>query len=218
MELVEVAARLLAEQGPEALTARRVAAQAGCSTMAIYTHFGGMSGLVRDVVREGFSRLRSNFCQLPTSGDPVTHLVGLARAYRYSALSHPHLFRIMFAGASRDLLYSISSEDRQFGQATLETVIECTRRCMAVGRFMAGDAELVGRQIWSATHGLAVLEMEGYLRDPSDMDRCFDAQMTCLMHGLGDELAAARRSVALSAERFRAAITDPAARAMPTSV
>ena len=40
--LVEVAARVLAEEGSGAVSARRVTGEAGVSTMAVYTHFGGM--------------------------------------------------------------------------------------------------------------------------------------------------------------------------------
>ena len=44
--LVEAGTRLLERDGPEALKARKVAAEIGVSTMAVYTHFGGMNGLL----------------------------------------------------------------------------------------------------------------------------------------------------------------------------
>jgi AcrR family transcriptional regulator len=57
--LIEHAARITAEEGREALTLRRLAAGVGTSTMAVYTHFGGMDDLRRAVRREGFARLAS---------------------------------------------------------------------------------------------------------------------------------------------------------------
>ncbi|WP_238598152.1 TetR/AcrR family transcriptional regulator [Saccharothrix sp. ALI-22-I] len=36
--LIDIAARLLAAEGPQALSTRRIAADAGSSTMAVYTH------------------------------------------------------------------------------------------------------------------------------------------------------------------------------------
>ena len=45
VRLVEVAAELLATEGGPGVTARRVAAGAGVSTQAVYTHFGGMDDL-----------------------------------------------------------------------------------------------------------------------------------------------------------------------------
>src|ERR1700747_2477742 len=41
-ELLHAAVALLNEHGPDALQTRKVAAAAGTSTMAVYTHFGGM--------------------------------------------------------------------------------------------------------------------------------------------------------------------------------
>jgi AcrR family transcriptional regulator len=49
--LIDRAARLFSEAGPAALTTRRLAAEAGTSTMAIYTHFGSMSELIREIAK-----------------------------------------------------------------------------------------------------------------------------------------------------------------------
>ena len=45
-ELLVAAAALLDEHGPDALQTRKIAAAAGTSTMAVYTHFGGMPQLI----------------------------------------------------------------------------------------------------------------------------------------------------------------------------
>ena len=53
-ELLHAAVGLLDEHGPDALQTRKVASAAGTSTMAVYTHFGGMRGLIAEVAEEGF--------------------------------------------------------------------------------------------------------------------------------------------------------------------
>src|SRR5258705_10048292 len=53
-KLVAAAARLLAGEGRGALTARRLGAEVGASSMAVYTYFGGMDELLRAVWRRGF--------------------------------------------------------------------------------------------------------------------------------------------------------------------
>jgi AcrR family transcriptional regulator len=100
VRLLEVAARLLAEEGPGALSARRVAAEVGASTMAVYTHFGGMRELVRGVAREGFARLAAHLAQVPRSDDPVADIARQGMAYRATALENPHLYAVMFGSAS----------------------------------------------------------------------------------------------------------------------
>jgi len=53
--LLENAARLIATEGTTGLTLRRLAEETGTSTMAVYTHFGGMQSLRDEVRREGFA-------------------------------------------------------------------------------------------------------------------------------------------------------------------
>src|SRR6187431_3546437 len=76
--LVETAALLIDEDGPDALTARRVAKEAGTSTMAVYTYFGGMPALVRQIVTEGFTRLDEHQARIPHTDDPLDDLLQLA--------------------------------------------------------------------------------------------------------------------------------------------
>lgn len=199
--LVDIAARLLATEGPQALTARRVAAEAGSSTMPVYTHFGGMSGLVRAIVHEGFARMKRHFSLVQQTDDPVADMSLLGRAYRRSALANPHLYAIMFGGASSGG-FSLSETDRQHGRYTLADVIACATRCIAAGRFRVADPELVAHQMWSATHGLVILELGEYLIPPYDAARCFEAQLVALMIGAGDHPERAARSVALSRRRL----------------
>ena len=78
--LVETAARLLSEGGPELLTLRRLTQEVGTSTMAVYTHFGSMDDLRFEVAREGFKRLRRRLAAVDHSADPVVDMArpGLA--------------------------------------------------------------------------------------------------------------------------------------------
>lgn len=198
--LVDIAARLLLEEGPQALSTRRIASEAGCSTMAVYTHFGGMSGLIREMVHEGFARLQYHFSRVRETDDPVADMALLGRAYRRNGMANPHLYAVMF-GASSISGFSLSRTDRQHGRYTLGSVVRCAERCIAHGRFR-GDAELVAHQMWTAIHGLVTLELGEYFIAPYTADRCFDAQLTGLMVGAGDAWDAATESVALSEKRL----------------
>src|SRR5215469_12934589 len=94
--LLAAALRLLEDGGPEALQARRLAAEIGASTMAVYTHFGGMRQLVEAMAREGFARFRRLLAAVPETEDPVADILGLGVAYRDHAVGSPQLYRVMF--------------------------------------------------------------------------------------------------------------------------
>jgi AcrR family transcriptional regulator len=198
--LIETAARLLAEEGPGALSTRRLAAEVGTSTMAVYTYFGGMDDLVRAMVREGFAKLDDRMSAVAETEDPASDVAALGLAYRRNAIEHRHLYSVMFGGSNL-AGFRLTDEDRQHGRYAMETLVRAVARCMAAGRFRTGDAELVAHQMWISVHGLVTLEAGGYLIDPYDADICFDAQVGGLLIGAGDEAAAATRSVAASRTR-----------------
>jgi AcrR family transcriptional regulator len=198
--LIEAAARLLAEEGPLALSTRRLAAAVGTSTMSVYTHFGGMDDLVRAMVHEGFERLNSRMGAVAATDDPVSDVAALGIAYRANALDHRHLYTVMFGGSSLGG-FSLTDDDRQYGRFTLEFLINAVLRCMESGRFRPGDAHLVAHQMWIALHGLVTLELGGYLVKPYDADACFNAQVHSLIVGAGDSIASATKSMQDSHQR-----------------
>jgi AcrR family transcriptional regulator len=199
--LVDVAARLLLAEGPQALTTRRIATEAGCSTMAVYTNFGGMPGLVREMVREGFARLDGCFSHVRESDDPVADMFLLGWAYRRNALTYPHLYKAMFGAASIGD-FSLDGRDRRTGRYTLEHVVRCAGRCIAAGRFTDKNIDLVGHLMWTAVHGVVTLELGGYLIAPYTADVCFDSIVSSLMVSVGDTPEATAVSLAIARERL----------------
>src|SRR5438876_4345633 len=94
--LMEAGARLVAQEGIEALTIRRLAAEVGASTMAIYTHFGGMEELRAEMQKEAFSRLNARVRSVQPTSDPVADACAMGWVYCMFALADPPFYRIMF--------------------------------------------------------------------------------------------------------------------------
>lgn len=201
--LVDVAARLLSNEGPQALSTRRIAQETGSSTMAVYTYFDGIGGLVHAMVNEGFARLQDHLTRMDRTEDPVSDLALLGRAFRHNASHNEYLYAVMFGGCSL-AGFRLSEDDRQHGRYTLGNVTESVDRCMSAGRFRQDDPELVSHRLWCAVHGLTSLELGSYLIPPYDADRCFEDQLVSLMMGCGDLPEPAERSVSSSAARFSA--------------
>ena len=84
-EMLHAAVDLLDEHGPDALQTRKVAGAAGTSTMAVYTHFGGMRGLIAELAEEGYRQFDAALT-VPETDDPVADLFALGAAYRRYAI------------------------------------------------------------------------------------------------------------------------------------
>lgn len=161
--------------------------------MAVYTYFGGMPGLVRAVIREGFARLAEHLATVPVSADPVVDLFRLAVAYRQSAHAGPHLYAVMFGG-STIAGFDLSDEDRHIGLYTLRVVRDAVPRCVQAGRFRPADPWLVARQMWCQMHGLVSLELTGYLEPTARADE-LRRYLRDLAVGAGDALERAEASL-----------------------
>lgn len=166
-DLLEAAALLLDDEGPQALTARRLAAAAGTSTMALYTHFGGMPALVREIVVEGFARLAAHTREVPSTDDPIADLLALTAAYRANARENPHLYSVMF-GATQLGGYRLAPQDAEIGTYTFAILSDAVARAMAAGELRDGDPDLVAHQLWSAMHGFVMLEIADMHLDRDD--------------------------------------------------
>jgi AcrR family transcriptional regulator len=96
--LVEVAAQLLREQGPAAVTTRAVAQAAGVQAPTIYRLFGDKDGLLDAVAEHVFATYVAGKTHVADSGDPVADLragwdmhigFGLANAALFGLLTDP---------------------------------------------------------------------------------------------------------------------------------
>jgi AcrR family transcriptional regulator len=165
--LLEAAAELLDDEGPQALTARRIATAAETSTMAVYTHFGGMPALVRQIVAEGFTRLDQHQAAVPQTGDPLEDLLALAKAYRDNAMQNPHLYAVMF-GATSLKGFQLTEDDMEIGLNSFATLTEFVSRAMESGQLRRDEPARVAAQVWTAMHGYVMLELAGLHLPPDN--------------------------------------------------
>jgi AcrR family transcriptional regulator len=199
--LIEAAARLLAEHGPDALTTRRLAAEVGSSTMAVYTHFGSMQELYRAIREEGFARLGSQWGAVEPTRDPVADLSVSGATYVFFALRNPHLYRAMFFETPLD-----SADNAAANIAGPQLTI--IRRCIDADRFDKGEPGSVLWQLWASTHGIVAGILGGVLELAAAEELLFTLGLN-LYVGFGDDRAAARRSLKRARTRMQHTNTRP---------
>jgi AcrR family transcriptional regulator len=196
--LIEAAARLIAEEGSAGLSLRRLASEAGTSTMAIYTHFGSMDEVRRAVRLEGFARLASRLSAVEETGDTVADLTLLGWAYYANAVTNPHLYRAMF------MERPIARAHDGIGIETFVQLVSGVDRCIRAGRFDPADPVELATQVWSMEHGIVALHLAGFLSAEQAL-ATFSTTGGHLMKAFGDDAAALGRSFATAQRRARAA-------------
>lgn len=201
--LIEAAARLIATEGADGLTQRRVAEEVGTSTMAIYTNFGGMPELRRAVRQEGFARLARHLAQVGESDDPVADLAMLGLAYNDNAMSNPHLYRVMFMEQPLD------EADADAMTETLDMLVAGVERCITSGRFAPADARALAWRFWAVGHGAMSGQMARLL-SPDDALACAAGAVLNLFSAWGDDPDAARQSLTTARRRALLALDGTA--------
>ncbi|OBH05380.1 TetR family transcriptional regulator [Mycobacterium sp. E1747] len=207
-EMLRAAVDLLHEHGPDALQTRKVAGAAGTSTMALYTHFGGMRGLIAEVAEEGLRQFDAALT-VPATDDPVADLFVLGAAYRRYAIKHPHMYRLMFgstsahginAPAGNVLTLTVAEVEREI--PSFAHVVRAVRRSILAGRITAcspdDDPTIVATaaQFWSQVHGFVMLELAGFYGDDgAAVAPVLISMFTNLLVALGDSTEQIRLSV-----------------------
>lgn len=158
--LSAAAERLVAAGGPDALSVRAVANEAGTTTRAVYSLFGSKDGLVDALAQKAFELLQTGLDELPQTDDPAGDLVEVgAGVFRPFVRKHPSLFRIGFQRIVPGLRAGPQlTEARQRALARLEAKVQ-----------RVADADLLGhKSVREATiefnamcEGLANAELRG---------------------------------------------------------
>lgn len=125
-QLVEVAAHLLATEGPDAVTTRSVALAAGVQAPTIYRLFGDKNGLLDAVVEHGFA---SHVAQkhLYTDTDPVESLHVGWELHVGFGLANPELFRLMHRALRTPESRAVAATGAGVLQARVHRVAEAGR-------------------------------------------------------------------------------------------
>ena len=182
--LCDAAERLFAEQGPDAVTMRQLAAELGVSPMTPYRYFRDKDDILAAVRTNGFNRFALAL-ETARAGETDVRAKGAAvgAAYVAFAFDHPHTYKLMF-----DLNQPHEADYPDLVEAGVrarETMSAYVKDLVAAG-VMAGDPEKIGMMFWAATHGLIVLELAGRL-PPGAAQELFETMGSALARGLRPE-------------------------------
>jgi AcrR family transcriptional regulator len=195
--LIDEAARMIAEQGSEGLSLRRLAGAVGTSTMAIYTHFGSMDEVRRAVRREGFARLAIYLAAVEQTDDPVADLNLLGQAYFANAMANTNLYRAMFMD------FPEGTAELDGGIETFERLVAGVDRCLQTGRFVSSSGATpvaLATQLWALAHGIVTLHLAGFLSTDQAMET-FAMAAANLYVAFGDDPGRAHRSMSRAQRR-----------------
>jgi AcrR family transcriptional regulator len=163
--ICQVAAQLFVEEGPGAVTMRRIASAIGCGTMTAYRYFANKEQIITAVRTRGLHRFSEALERaLDTPGDGRTRSRAVRDAYIAFARENTATYRLMFEYPETD------RDDPAYrdAHARMWRTVAAHVEVMIAEGVVAADPAILGHQIWAALHGAVMLEIAGLLPEGYD--------------------------------------------------
>ena len=150
-DILNAAFEMASEEGFEKVTARTLAAKAGCSTQPIFRIYKNMEELGKDLFEQAVTYFGTYFENSPHKND--TPFVNLGLTYIKFAQDNPNLFRLLFAAENRQgkSLYDILNGENQ-------AVVKEINNAAANG---CKNPSVMFMKMWILIHGAACMSLTG---------------------------------------------------------
>jgi len=154
-KIFQAASDILARDGLQGLSMRRIAAQAGLSPMALYRHFADKDALINALMDHGFAAWDTRVRTI-AAADPLAWLDRLLDAFLAFALEEPHLFdAAFFLPASRARQFPDDFAAQRSPSITL--IVAQIAQAKADGLMGGGTAQDIALTLWALGQGLVSL-------------------------------------------------------------
>ena len=166
---------LLAEEGYEAFSIRRLADRCGYAPPTIYHYFGDKLGLISAAVDKCFEGLLESILSVAQADDPVENLRAMARAFVTFGLENPTHYRLLM----------IPQGDRpppESAERARERMSQPMQQLAEEGRLRVPDLETAREVVWSMLHGL--ISLRTARPDHGWSPTLLDAAIQTLIEGL----------------------------------
>lgn len=179
--LLAAAEAVVEAEGPSALTVRRIAAEVGTSTRAVYATYGSKEALLVALGRKAYEILDEGLRALPSTDDPVADLVEAGLIFRRFAIEHPALFAIGIQHV--DVASHLAANIRPTATVAFDELQRRFQPLEASGRLAAPSTRSAARTFHALCEGLASLESRSML--PKDKEEAtWNEALASLLSGL----------------------------------
>ncbi len=158
--LITAGLEILADEGIEGLSLRKVAKKVGVSHTAPYNHFADKQALLAAISTAGHEQLHQTlfgmFEHIKDSAENI--IVEIAWAYLQFALADPGRFKLMFSGA-----LEVEFDHPKFveiSQKNISLLEEIIVYCQNNKQLQITNVESAAIKLWSTVHGFSTLVLE----------------------------------------------------------
>jgi AcrR family transcriptional regulator len=179
--ILDAAREAFVRDGYEGVSMRRLAERVGCSHANLYLHFKDKEALFYCLVEESFDQFGDGMrrqIEAARSGDPVTLVRKMGRAYVEFGVANPSVYEFAF------LMRRPGRGRPDKPHVPYERLQSLVRRCMDEKRFRRMDVDAASQALWAAAHGITSLLIRRPAFAWADRDKLIGQVIDAAVDGL----------------------------------
>ncbi len=163
--LMRTAVSHMRKTGSLDFSLRDICAEAGTTHTSIYRHFPSKTFLLGAIAEDGFTRFKAALDEATQKhqGNWQKQMTEQGIAYLQFALTNPTHYRVMFSEEIRECMKLPSLAEA--AEAAFMSLIKLVVAGVESKVLPTGDPRNIALTIWSSTHGLATLMLNGLLKN-----------------------------------------------------
>ncbi len=163
--ILAAARRIFLEEGPQALTMRRIADAIEYSPGTIYLYFASREDIALHLVREGFEKLVAVLAPVVAAvADPVERIRGIGSVYIDFGIGDPETYKLIFMEDAKYVSAAFAPPSDaggklEPGDRAFDFLAHAVAQAVERGAFRPVDPELTAQALWAGLHGALSLHI-----------------------------------------------------------
>jgi AcrR family transcriptional regulator len=182
--LLDEAVATIRAEGVEGLTLREIGSRLSVSRTALYRHFADKAALLEAVATDGFRILRERLIAAwEEGGRGRAGFDAMGAAYVAFAVANPAHYRVMFGRFVDDK--ACRPELATEAAGAFQALVDALAALQRDGLVRADDLATMASFVWAVVHGVAMLGIDGQLREPVTVEKLTRYAIDQLKVGIG---------------------------------
>lgn len=186
-QILAAARRIVAREGFDGLTMRKIGDAIEYSPGTIYLYFQSREEIAMALCAEGFGKLLVAMEPAARIVDPLARIREIGRRYVQFGIDDPETYRLIFMENTKfvaaALLPESAADPDDPGTRAFDFLAGTVREAMAHGQFAPGDPDAVARVLWTSVHGIVSLHITCGFMLP-DVTQTWEAAADAFIRGL----------------------------------
>lgn len=184
-ELISITTEMIAEEGVDSVSMRKLSQRIGVSRTAAYRHFTDKSALLAAVAEQGFKQLTegARSIRLQNDRDVIERLQEMCIGYIWFAAENPALYRLMFGQKIVD--WKAYPGLVAAGSEAMGEVIAIIQLCQQQHRIKPGSPGDLAHVLFALLHGQSMLLIDGRLPGKAGIEQSARLAIQIFLEGAG---------------------------------